>query len=265
MSNARLPSRATREREWVYRSPQDGQWDELLDGSNHFRPHWMRLAAGLRRMGYAEFDKREEEGQRLIQSNGITYNVYGDPKGKERPWLMDLLPFAIGASEWEQIERAVAQRVTLLNAVLGDLYGPKRLLYDGLLPPELVFANPSFLRPCSGIVPRNGVYLQNYAVDLARAPNGSWWVIADRAQAPSGLGYALENRLVSARTLPTLLDRCRARSLTRFFDHTFDALLKLAPEGVAEPRVVVLTSGPHNETYFEHSRSEEHTSELQSR
>ena len=258
MNNARLPSKATREREWVYRSPQDGQWDELLHGSNHFRPHWMRLAAGLRRMGYAEFDKREETGQRLIQSNGITYNVYGDPQGKERPWLMDLLPLAIGASEWEQIERAVAQRVTLLNAVLGDLYGTQRLLYDGLLPPELVFANPAFLRPCSGIVPRNGVYLQNYAVDLARAPNGSWWVIADRAQAPSGLGYALENRLVSARTLPTLLDRCRTRSLTGFFDHTFEALLKLAPEGIAEPRVVVLTSGPHNETYFEHSFLSKH-------
>ncbi len=209
-------------------------------------------------MGYAEFDKREETGQRLIQSNGITYNVYGDPQGKERPWLMDLLPLAIGASEWEQIERAVAQRVTLLNAVLGDLYGTQRLLYDGLLPPELVFANPAFLRPCSGIVPRNGVYLQNYAVDLARAPNGSWWVIADRAQAPSGLGYALENRLVSARTLPTLLDRCRTRSLTGFFDHTFEALLKLAPEGIAEPRVVVLTSGPHNETYFEHSFLSKH-------
>lgn len=209
-------------------------------------------------MGYAEFDKREEAGQRLIQSNGITYNVYGDPQGKERPWLMDLLPLAIGASEWERIERAVAQRVTLLNAVLGDLYGPRRLLYDGLLPPELVFANPAFLRPCSGIVPRGGVYLQNYAVDLARAPNGSWWVIADRAQAPSGLGYALENRLVSARTLPTLLDRCRTRSLTGFFDHTFEALLKLAPEGIAEPRVVVLTSGPHNETYFEHSFLSKH-------
>ena len=209
-------------------------------------------------MGYAEFDKREEAGQRLIQSNGITYNVYGDPQGKERPWLMDLLPLAIGAREWERIERAVAQRVTLLNAILGDLYGPQRLLSENLLPPELVFANPSFLRPCSGIVPRGGVYLQNYAVDLARAPNGSWWVLADRVQAPSGLGYALENRVVSARTLPTLLDRCRVRSLTRFFDTTFEALLKLAPEDVAEPRVVVLTSGPHNETYFEHSFLSKH-------
>ena len=258
MTTPRLLTRAARDREWAYRPPQHGQWDELVDGEGRLRPHWRRVAAGLRHMGYAEFDRREDAGQRLIQSNGITYNVYGDPQGKERPWLMDMLPLTIGASEWEVIERAVVQRVTLLNAVLRDLYGPQRLLHDGLLPPELVFANPAFLRSCCGIVPRDGVFLQNYAVDIARAPNGSWWVLADRAQAPSGLGYALENRLVSARTLPALLDRCRVRSLTRFFDTTFEALLKLAPEGVTDPRVVVLTSGPHNETYFEHSFLSKH-------
>jgi uncharacterized circularly permuted ATP-grasp superfamily protein/uncharacterized alpha-E superfamily protein len=258
VSNSRLASRADRAREWGYRPPQEGRWDELLDGSGRLRRHWARLAAGLRRMGYAEFERREESGQRLIQSNGITYNVYGDPQGKERPWLMDLVPLAIDAAEWEQIERAVVQRATLLNTILADLYGPQRLLKEGLFPPELVFANPSFLRPMCGIEPRGGVFLQNYAVDLARAPNGAWWVIADRTQAPSGLGYALENRLVSTRTLPTLLDRCRVRSLAGFFDNTFEALLGLAPESAAEPQVVVLTSGPHNETYFEHSFLSKH-------
>ncbi|HUR32505.1 MAG TPA: circularly permuted type 2 ATP-grasp protein [Vicinamibacterales bacterium] len=258
MTDAPLASRAARGREWVYKPAQNGHWDELLDTSGRFRPHWQRLAAGLRRMGYVEFERREEAGQRLIQSNGITYNVYGDPQGKERPWLMDLVPLVIDAAEWARVERAVAQRAALLNAVLGDLYGPQRLLSEGALPPELVFANPSFLRPARGVVPRDGVFLQNYAVDIARAPTGDWWVIADRAQAPSGLGYALENRLVSARTLPTVIDQCRVRSLTRFFDNTFEALLRLAPEGVSEPRVVVLTSGPHNETYFEHSFLSKH-------
>jgi uncharacterized circularly permuted ATP-grasp superfamily protein/uncharacterized alpha-E superfamily protein len=258
VSRSHLASRVARDRDWTYQPPREGHWDELLDSAQHLRPHWRRLASALRRMGYAEFEKRDEAGQRLIQNNGITYNVYGDPQGKERPWLMDLLPLAIGAHEWDQVERAVAQRAALLNAVLHDLYGPQRLLHEGLLPPELVFANPAFLRPCCGIVPNDGVYLQNYAVDLARAPNGTWWVIADRAQAPSGLGYALENRLVSARALPNVLDRCKVQSLTRFFDTTFDALLRLAPAGVAEPRVVVLTSGPHNETYFEHSFLSKH-------
>jgi uncharacterized circularly permuted ATP-grasp superfamily protein/uncharacterized alpha-E superfamily protein len=258
VNDTRFATRAARGREWKYRAAQDGQWDELLDASGAIRPHWRRLAAGLRRIGFSEFERREEAAQRLIQSNGITYNVYGDPQGKERPWLMDLVPLVMSADEWARIECAVAQRARLLNAILADLYGPQRLLADGWLPPELVFASPSFLRSLHGIVPRDGVFLQNYAVDLARAPNGAWWVIADRTQAPSGLGYALENRLVSARSLPSLIDRCHARSLNRFLDNTFEALLKLAPNSRSEPRVVVLTSGPHNETYFEHSFMSKH-------
>ena len=135
------------------------------------------LELRLRRMGLAEFQKRDDTGQRLIQANGVAYNVYGDPQGKTRPWLMDLVPLVIGADEWAQIERAVAQRVTLLNTILADLYGPQRLLHDRMLPAELLFGNPSFLRPVRGIAPRDGVFLQNYAVDLARAPNGAWWEI----------------------------------------------------------------------------------------
>ncbi len=218
----------------------------------------MRVAAGLRRLGLSEFRKRADVGQRLIQANGITYNVYGDPQGKERPWHMDAVPLVIGEDEWSDIERAVGQRAMLLNAVIADLYGSQRLFRDRLLPPELLYANPSFLRSCHGVVPPSGVYLQNYAVDLARAPNGEWWVIADRTQAPSGLGYALENRLVTARMLPTLLEKCHARSLARFYESTFDALLHLAPNRAVSPRVVLLTSGPHNETYFEHSYLSKH-------
>ena len=209
-------------------------------------------------MGYAEFTRNAEIGQRLIEDNGITYNVYGDPKGKERPWRMDPVPLVLGSAEWEHIERAVIQRATLLNTILADLYGPRTLLRNRLLPPELVLANPSFLRACHGIAPRSGVYLHNYAVDLARAPNGAWWVIADRTQAPSGLGYALENRIVTARTLPALLDLCHVRSLSRFYDDMFEALLALAPNDAASPRLVVLTAGPHNETYFEHSYLSKH-------
>ncbi|MGE3842864.1 MAG: circularly permuted type 2 ATP-grasp protein [Vicinamibacterales bacterium] len=258
MNRTRETARAALDRDWHYQPPPNGQWDEVLDDSGHIRSHWRRLAAGLRRVGFAEFEKRGEAAQRLIQGNGITYNVYGDPQGKERPWQMDLVPLVIGPDEWSHIERAVAQRATLLNAILMDLYGPQRLLETGSLPPELVFGSPAFLRSCHGVIPRHGVFLQNYGVDLARAPNGSWWVIADRTQAPSGLGYALENRLVSARMLPNLLDHCRVRSLTRYLDHTLEALLRLAPEGRSDPQLVVLTSGPHNETYFEHSFLSKH-------
>ncbi len=200
-----------------------------------------------------EFSRRWEDGRRLIEANGVAYNVYGDPRGTSRPWPMDLVPLAIDAAEWRHIERSVVQRATLLNAILADLYGTQRLVHDGHIPPELVFGNPAFLRSCRGIRPERGVYLHNYAIDIARAPNGAWWAISDKTQAPSGSGYALENRLVSARTLPTLLDRCRVQPLQDFFDTTIKALLALAPGKPDNPRVVVLSPGPNSETYFEHS------------
>jgi len=246
-------TRASRTADWTYRPPLAGHWDEALDPAGRPRPHWTRLAAALRRLGQHEFSRRWESGQQLIRANGVTYNVYGDPQGSARPWPMDLIPLAIDGAEWTAIERAVIQRATLLNAILADLYGTHRLVRDGHVPPELVFDNPGFLRACHGIAPPGGVYLHNYAVDLARAPNGTWWVISDRTQAPSGAGYALENRLVSGRTLPALLDRCHVRPLTDFFEATIKALLELAPHRPANPRVVVMSSGPNSETYFEHS------------
>ncbi len=244
---------ASRAADWRYQPPPEGHWDEAVDATGHPRRHWGRLAAALRRMGYGEFSKRWDAGQRLIRANGVTYNVHGDPQGSSRPWPMDLIPLAIDATEWAGIERAVIQRATLLNAALADFYGPHRLIRNGLVPPDLVFANPGFLRACHGITPPGGVYLHNYAVDLARAPSGEWWVLSDRTQAPSGAGYALENRLVSTRTLPPILDRCHVRALDRFFESMIDALLALAPHRPATPRVVVLTAGPASETYFEHS------------
>lgn len=239
--------------EWAYRRAVDGHWDEALDERGHLRPHWRRLAAALRRMGHEEFSRRWEDGQQLIRSNGVAYNVYGDPQGSARPWPMDLMPLVIEAQEWDEIARAVVQRATLLNTIIADLYGSQRLLRDGQIPPELVFGNPRFLRPCHGIRPWGGVHLQHTAVDLARAPNGAWWVISDRTQAPSGAGYALENRHVSVRTLPTLLAHGRVRPLTPFFERTIQALLELVPYRTSDPRVVVLSAGPHSETYFEHS------------
>ena len=144
------------------------------------------------------------------------------------------------------------QRATLLNSILADLYGPQQLLQDGL-PPELVFPNPAFLRPCCGVPVPGNVYLHIYAADLARSPDGHWWVIADRTQAPSGAGYALENRLVSARVLPDVFRTAHIHRLATFFQTYRETLQSLAPGRKENPRIVVLTPGPYNETYFEHA------------
>lgn len=237
---------------WSY-VPVQGHWDETFRPSGLIRHHWREVAVTIGRMGFDELTQRWQRGQQIIQTNGVTYNVYGDPQGKERPWLLDPIPLVLDGLEWAHIERAISQRAHLLNRVLQDIYGPQRILLDGHLPPPLAFGNPNFLRPCCGVQPKGGVHLHLYAADLARAPNGDWWVIADRTQAPSGIGYALENRLVSARMLPGLFNLCTVRPLSRFFETLRDSLEYMAPNRRSSPRVVLMTPGPNNETYFEHS------------
>lgn len=231
----------------------EGYWDEALLPSGYPRRHYRKLFVEIGRLGFPQLNRRWQRGQQLIQSQGVTYNRANVPEGAEHTWPMDPIPLVISEGEWATIERAVVQRATLLNAILSDLYGPQRLLHKRLVPSALVFANPHFLRPCAGIKPVGGVHLHSYAVDIARSPDGQWWVVADRTQAPSGMGYTLQNRLVSARTLPGVFDQAHVRQLARFFDDKREALLSLAATQRPNPTVALLTPGPHNETYYEHS------------
>ncbi|HUI80860.1 MAG TPA: circularly permuted type 2 ATP-grasp protein [Bryobacteraceae bacterium] len=239
-------------REWLY-EPNASFHDEMLAPDGTIRAHWRKLMEPLAEMGGASFARRWQEGRRVIHENGTTYNVYGDPRSTDRPYPLDPIPLVIDGAEWEALEAAVVQRAKLLNAILEDLYGSQRLLRDGLIPPELVFPNPAFLRPCCHVPVPGGVHLHIYAADLARSPDGRWWVIADRTQAPSGAGYALENRLVSARMLPDIFRTAHIHRLATFF-HTYrETLRTLAPGRRENPRIVLLTPGPYNETYFEHA------------
>jgi uncharacterized circularly permuted ATP-grasp superfamily protein/uncharacterized alpha-E superfamily protein len=230
----------------------DAAYHELLDAQGQVRPHWRRLFDQLQRSTPAQLQQRQALLARQIQENGVTYNVYADPDGADRPWELDLLPNLIPAEEWQQIAAGVAQRAGLLNAVLADLYGPQALLTEGLLPTELVFGHDNFLWPCQGIQPPGGTFLHLYAVDLARAPDGRWWVTADRTQAPSGAGYALENRQILSRAFPELYRDLRVQYLAGFFRTLQDTLARQAPAAGETPLVVLLTPGRFNESYFEH-------------
>lgn len=231
-------------------SPSSVFWDEFQTSAGQLRPHWQRFAQALQNLGRQEFDRRWQTARQIVRNNAITYNVYGDERGAERLWNLDPIPLILPEDEWSLLETAIAQRANLLNAILNDCYGPQRLLMDKRLPPELVFANPNFSRPCHGIPVPGNIRLHFYAVDLARSANGRWWVIADRTQVPSGAGYALENRLVSARTLSSLFNQHSVRPLTNFFAGRRQGLQSLAG---GQGRMVLLTPGPLNETYFEHS------------
>ena len=149
----------------------DATYHEMLDAEGRVRPHWQRLHESLARSTPAQLQQRQALVERQIQENGVTYNVYADPQGSDRPWALDLLPNLIDAEEWQTIAAGVAQRAGLLNRVLADLYGPQQLLRDGLLPAELVFGHNNFLWPCQGVQVPGDTWLHLYAVDLARAPD----------------------------------------------------------------------------------------------
>ena len=234
----------------------ESRFDEMLASAGVPRPHWDAFLRSLAAREGPEIGDTLSSMEREVRENGITYNVYADPKGADRPWEVDPLPLLLSAAEWETIEAGIAQRADLLNRVLGDIYGAQTLLRSGAIPAPVVFGHSGFLHPMKGVRPAGGVHLFQYAADLARAPDGSWWVVSDRTQAPSGAGYALENRLVVSRVFPQMFADLNVQHLASFFAGVRDSLLHWAPRpspGEGPPLVVLLTPGPYNETYFEHA------------
>src|ERR1700676_5328559 len=228
------------------------RYDELLDSSGDVRAHWRPLIDALASEGADAVRHGVELARRLIVENGVTYNVYADPQGRDRPWVLDPLPILITAAEWHEIELGVAQRARLFDALLAGVYGPQQLLADGTVPAELPFGHPNFLWPCHGITPAGGHWLHVRAIDISRSVDGRWWALEDRRQTPSGLGDALENRQIVSRVCPDLLGGLGVRSLGGFFAALRENLLRHAPDAEA-PLAVVLTPGAFNETYFEHA------------
>lgn len=226
-------------------------WDEMRGPDGHVRPHWRVLDEALRSFGPGELWRRWEQARLLIRQHGVTFNVYGDPRGLERPWPLDPIPVLVSPEEYATLAVGLAQRATLLDRLLVDLYGPRRTLAEGLLPPEVILAHPNLLRACAGLQPPGGRFLHLYAADLARTPDGVMRVLADRTQAPAGAGYALENRIVLGRVLPEAFRETNAQRLALFFRTLRETMAALAPQGVSNPRIVLLTAGPHNATYFE--------------
>ena len=226
-------------------------YDELSADGVTPRPHWARIMKAFRAIGPEELGQRWDRAERRIRENGITYNIYSDPQGANRPWKIDIVPFLIPADEWRFLEAGIVQRARLLSRILEDLYGPQELLANGHFPAALLFANPAFLRPLVGVPVPAHSYLHMLAVDLARSPDGQWWVLSDRTQAPSGSGYALENRTIVSDVLPDIFRKSNVLRLAPFFRAQRDALAALSRRN--NPRIVLLTPGPLNETYFEHS------------
>lgn len=240
--------------DFTHSYPRDeARFDELLGPDGRPRAHWQPLCAALTGAESDVVRARLAAVEREVQDSGLTYTVYAATQEGERPWPLDALPLIIPAHEWAEIECAVRQRARLLNAVLVDLYGAQSLLQRGVVPPGLVVGHSAFQRPAWGVPYSGGVALFSYAADLARAPDGRWWVMADRTQAPSGAGYALSNRFTIARVLPQAFAAQPVQRLAGFFAQLRAALLELAPQGDGPPLTVLLTPGVYTETYAEHA------------
>jgi uncharacterized circularly permuted ATP-grasp superfamily protein len=228
-------------------------YDEMCSAPGLLRPHWRDLAKALEELGGQELERRHNEVQRLLQSDGVTYNTYDDPHGSQRLWLVDNIPLLMTGEEWSELAAGLEQRSRLLNALLADLYGPRMAIRQGWLPPELVFPHPGFLPPCHRSLPEGRRWLIFHGVDLARGPDGVFRVYGDRTQSPSGAGYTLENRIILARALPMIYRDAPLRRLASFLETERATLAGLARHNPENPHVVLLTPGPNSPVYFEHA------------
>ena len=231
--------------------PLAGAFDEMMGADGRLRPHWLPFLGQFADLGDEETGRRFAAADRHLKDSGVFYRVYEDPAGTERAWPFSHLPLVIDAADWRRLEKGLIQRARLIESVLADIYGPASLVRDGRLPASLIAGSPEFLRPMVGSRPRGGTWLRQYAVDIARGPDGRWWVLSDRTQAPSGYGYALENRLAMQHGLPDIHRALGVRRLAPFFQAMQTDLAALNTH--EDSRVCVLTPGPLNETYFEHA------------
>jgi uncharacterized circularly permuted ATP-grasp superfamily protein/uncharacterized alpha-E superfamily protein len=225
--------------------------DEMIDPAGNIRPGWSQLLAGFDELGAEGLAARFERADQYLRDAGVYYRTYDGAEGKERAWPLAPVPLIIDESDWLLITHGLVQRAELLERLVADIYGSNALVARGLLPPELIARNPEFLRPVVGVKPASGHFLHFCAFELGRGPDGAWWVLGDRTQAPSGAGFALENRVATTRALSDIYARMNVHRLAGFFRDFRDTLNAEARR--SDGRVGILTPGQHNETYFEHA------------
>lgn len=232
-------------------APPHGVFDETIDAQGNIRPHWRSLITGLESLGRDELQRRWEQAQRQISDDGVTYNPHDVDGESSRPWVLDAIPLVLAEREWRQVAHGLEQRARLLDMVLRDLLGPQQLLRDRVVPPDVLFGNPSFYPAYHRLHPPNKQFLHISAADLTRAPDGSWWVTGDRSGTPFGLGYVLENRIITSRMLPGIFRQSGVHRLASFFIQLRETLRECATRFRENPRIALWTQGPKSRSYFE--------------
>lgn len=248
-STATLPTELFRSILAQYRAKKDC-FDEAVTPTGQLRPGWEALFEHLGAISVTELDRRLAQAERQINIDGVAFNPY-DTSGVPRPWRLDGVPLVLQHQEWQEVSQGLEQRAKLADLLLLDLLGPQTLLHEKILPPEALFAHPRYFPAYHSLVPRPKRHLQLYAADLARSPDGRWWVTADRTRCPFGLGYLLENRLVSSQMLPSAFGKCHVQRLAPFFITLQQTLRELAHRYRENPRIAIWSKGPKSQAYFE--------------
>jgi uncharacterized circularly permuted ATP-grasp superfamily protein len=228
-------------------------FDEMFDAAGRPRPGYEILARTLGSMPDEDLVRRQQSAERALLHMGITFNVYGHEAGAEKILPFDLVPRIVPAAEWSVIERGLAQRVRALNLFIDDIYHSQRIVADGAIPREILESATSYLPGCQGLDPPRGVWVHVTGTDLVRDADGRYFVLEDNLRCPSGVSYVLHNRQVMKRTFPRVFEASRVRPVDSYPSELLRVLQHVRPAGVAAPNVVVLTPGPYNSAYSEHS------------
>jgi uncharacterized circularly permuted ATP-grasp superfamily protein len=228
-------------------------YDELFQEKGEPRSHAAPLIDWLQHLPPHELRQHRETAQAALFNLGVTFNVYSDDQGVEKIFPFDVIPRIVSATDWEYLESGLKQRIRALNLFLGDIYGDRLIIQDGLIPEELVTSAKGFLQACVGLKPTGGIWCHITGTDLVRDKDGQWYVLEDNLRVPSGISYVLENRRVMKSTFPEIFQTMNVRPVDDYPSHLLETLLNLAPPQLSNPTVVVLTPGIYNSAYFEHS------------
>lgn len=228
-------------------------YDELFEARGTPRPAASRLVERLNSLPIEELMRRQQAAQNALFKVGVTFNVYSDNQGTERIFPFDIIPRIISIEEWQWLERGLKQRIHALNLFIADIYSDQKIVRDGVVPERVVLSSKGFLEPCVGLLPPKGLWCHITGTDLVRDRDGQWYVLEDNMRCPSGVSYVLENRRVMKSTFPQLLKSIDIKPVDDYASQLLETLLNLAPSGLPDPTVVVLTPGIYNSAYFEHS------------
>jgi uncharacterized circularly permuted ATP-grasp superfamily protein len=230
----------------------NGFYDEMLAAAGRPRPAYRRIYEQLHRLGPKELARRHDLAMQMFRNHGITFAVYPDEQGTEKVFPFDIIPRVISAETWQRLEAGLKQRLAALNLFLDDVYGRKLILEQRVVPPEIVLSSPQYLREIEGLPVPHGIHCHIAGIDLVRDDKGDFYVLEDNLRTPSGVSYVLANRHVMKRVLPDLFAGYPVRPVEGYVHELLRHLRWLAPEGVDDPTVVLLTPGINNAAYYEH-------------